>query len=79
MKASPLNFPNKKVVFIGNKYNKERIAAVYNGDVYTITNLTPDIHKDDRQERKNEIEKTLYAVFSKYTPTQKPRKQHGGL
>lgn len=46
---------------------------MYNGDIYTITNLTPDIHNDDRQERKDEIEKALYGVFSKYTPKQKPK------
>ena len=55
------------------RYTKEEINAVYDGDVYTITNLTPDIHTSDRQERKNEIEKALYDVFSKYTPKPKPR------
>lgn len=55
------------------RYTKEEINAVYDGDVYTITNLTPDIHTSDRQERKDEIEKALYDVFSKYTPKPKPR------
>lgn len=54
------------------KYSKEEVNAVYDGDVYTITNLTPDIHTNDRQERKDEIEKALYDVFSKYTPKPKP-------
>ena len=44
---------------------------MYNGDIYTITNLTPDIHNGDRQERKDEIEKALYGVFSKYSPKKK--------
>lgn len=55
------------------RYTKEEINAVYDGDEYTITNLTPDIHTNDRQERKDEIEKTLYDVFSKYKPTPSPR------
>lgn len=55
------------------RYTKEEINAVYDGDVYTITNFTPDIHTSDRQERKDEIEKALYDVFSKYTPKPKPR------
>lgn len=55
------------------KYAQETINAVYGGDVYTIINLTPIIHKDDREERKAQIEKTLYAVFSKYS--QKPKKR----
>ena len=55
------------------RYTKEEINAVYDGDVYTITNLTPDIHTSDRQERKDEIEKALYDVFSKYTSKPKPR------
>jgi hypothetical protein len=59
------------VIFIATKYEQEKFNAVYYGDVYTIINLTPDIHKDDRQERKNEIEKALYAVFSKYTSNPK--------
>lgn len=53
------------------RYTKEEINAVYDGDVYTITNLTPDIHTNDRQERKDEIEKALYDVFSKYKPKPK--------
>ena len=48
------------------KYKVERIDAVYDGDIFTITNLTPIIHKDDEPERKREIEERLYAVFSKY-------------
>ena len=36
-----------------------------------ITNHTPIIHKDDRQELKNYIEKALYAVFSKYQSRKK--------
>jgi len=52
---------------------------VYNGDVYTITNRTPEIYRDDRQELKNEIEKCLYAVFSKYMLASKIRPQHGGV
>ena len=44
----------------------EKIDAVYDGDVFSIVNLTPVIHKDDEQERKREIEERLYAVFSKY-------------
>lgn len=68
--AGPLFFyPNSKEMFLiaSTKYTIEKIDAVYYGDIYTIINLTPEIHKDDRQERKNEIEKSLYAVFSKYT------------
>lgn len=64
------------MIFIEKKYAKEEFNAVYYGDIYTITNLTPDIHRDDRQERKNEIEKALYAVFSKYTS--KPKQRDGG-
>jgi len=60
-------------VDIIQKYAHETINAVYGGDVYTIINLTPIIHKDDREERKAQIEKTLYAVFSKYS--QKPKKR----
>jgi len=60
-------------VVIIQKYAQETINAVYGGDVYTIINLTPIIHKDDREERKAQIEKTLYAVFSKYS--QKPKKR----
>jgi len=67
------------VIFIIRKYREEKIAAVYNGDVYTITNRTPEIHKDDRQERKIEIEKSLYAVFSKYMVAPQMRVQHGGV
>jgi len=58
------------VVFITEKFTTEEINAVYDGDIFKITNLTP-IHKDDRPERKRRIEKTLYAVFSKYL---KPKK-----
>lgn len=47
------------------------ISAVYYGNEYTITNHTPIIHKDDRQELKNYIEKVLYAVFSKYQSKKK--------
>lgn len=54
------------MIFIDSKYSKEEVHAVYNGDIYTIINLTPTIHKDGRQELKDEIEKALYAVFSKY-------------
>ena len=55
------------VIIAAKKYTEEKVNAVYDGDIYTIINLTPVIHKDDRQEQKNEIEKTLYTVFSKYT------------
>lgn len=65
-KSSP--FCAKEGDFIDDKYKKEQIHAVYYGDEYTIINLTPTIHKDDRQERKTEIEKALYAVFKKYVP-----------
>lgn len=47
------------------KCTEETINAVYDGEIYRIINLTP-IHRDDRQEHKVAIEKTLYAVFSKY-------------
>lgn len=61
--------PTRRLVIIAaKKYTEEKVNAVYDGDIYTIINLTPVIHKDDRQEQKNEIEKTLYTVFSKYTP-----------
>jgi len=53
------------VIPIAEKYTTEKVNAVYDGDVFTITNLTP-IHKDDRPEKKRQIEKSLYAVFSKY-------------
>ena len=53
------------------KYSTEKISAVYYGNEYTITNHTPIIHKDDRQELKNYIEKALYAVFSKYQSRKK--------
>lgn len=68
----PLIFLAKEMIDIDRpRYTKEEINAVYDGDVYTITNLTPDIHMNDRQERKDEIEKALYDVFSKYTPNSK--------
>lgn len=55
------------------RYAKEQIDAVYDGDIYTITNLTPDIHTTERQERKDEIEKALYDIFSKYKTNLKPK------
>lgn len=73
MKArSALFFTRKKVVYIP-KYEEQCIHAVYGGDIYTIINLTPIIHKGDREERKAQIEKSLYAVFSKYQPRAKRR------
>ena len=64
--------PTRRLVIIAaKKYTEEKVNAVYHGDIYTIINLTPVIHKDDRQEQKNEIENTLYTVFSKYTPKKK--------
>ena len=68
-KPAPLFFtPTRRLVIIAaKKYTEEKVNAVYDG----IINLTPVIHKDDRQEQKDEIEKTLYAVFSKYTPKKK--------
>lgn len=56
---------------ISIKYSTEKFNAVYYGNEYTITNLTPIIHKDDRQELKHHIEKALYAVFSKYQSKKK--------
>ncbi|WP_290463347.1 hypothetical protein [Acutalibacter muris] len=56
---------------ISIKYSTEKINAVYYGNEYAITNHTPIIHKDDRQELKNYIEKVLYAVFSKYQSKKK--------
>jgi len=32
-------------------------------------NNTPNIHKDDRDEQKREIEDRLYSIFSKYQPS----------
>lgn len=72
MLVTVLFFTPKEVIVI-QKYTEEQISAVYGGDVYTIINLTPIIHKDDREERKAQIEKTLYAVFSKYS--QRPKKR----
>lgn len=68
----PIFFSQKEVIHIP-KYEEQRINAVYGGDVYTIVNLTPIIHKDDREERKAQIEKSLYAVFSKYQHKAKRR------
>lgn len=68
----PIFLAKKEVIFIP-KYEEQRINAVYGGDVYTIINLTPIIHKDDREERKVQIEKSLYAVFSKYQHKAKRR------
>lgn len=68
VKSSPFYFFFKEGDFIKNKYEKEQIHAIYYGDEYTIVNLTPMIHKDDRQEQKAEIEKALYTVFRKYVP-----------
>jgi hypothetical protein len=56
---------------ISIKYSTEKINAVYYGNEYAITNHTPIIHKDDRQELKNYVEKVLYAVFSKYQSKKK--------
>lgn len=68
----PIFLAKKEVIFI-QKYEEQRINAVYGGDAYTIINLTPIIHKDDREERKVQIEKSLYAVFSKYQNSAKRR------
>jgi hypothetical protein len=54
------------------KCKVEKIDAVYDGDVFTIVNLTPVIHKDDEQDAKREVEERLYAVFSKYYGGSKP-------
>lgn len=63
--SPPYFYTQKKVIYIP-KYEEQRTNAVYGGEVYTIINLTPIIHRDDREERKAQIEKALYAVFSKY-------------
>ena len=72
-KPAPLFFmPTRRLgIIAAKKYTEEKVNAVYDGDIYTIINLTPVIHKDDRQEQKNEIEKTLYTVLSKYTQKKK--------
>ena len=53
------------MIYIDKKYTTENINAVYDGDEFLITNLTP-IHKDDRPEKKRQVEKSLYTIFSKY-------------
>lgn len=64
-------FPTYGQEVISIKYSTEKISAIYYGNEYTITNRSPIIHKDDRQELKNYIEKVLYAVFSKYQSKKK--------
>lgn len=55
------------------KYTEEEIWVVHHGKGYTVINRTPILDKGDREERKAQIEKTLYAVFSKYS--QRPKKR----
>lgn len=48
------------------KYTLEQHNLNYNGAIFTIKNLTPNIHSGDREERKRKIEECLYSVFRKY-------------
>lgn len=59
------------------KYIKTQSYVAYEDTVYTVTEYTPELHKDERQARRNEIEKILYAVFSKYALRKRTQKQEG--
>ena len=53
------------------KYHSEIRTVPFGGKTITIENLTPILSQKEREQRKQEIEKRLFDVFSKYT-----RKRH---
>lgn len=50
------------------KYIVEQHNLNYNGAIFAVKNLTPNIHSGDRVEVKRKVEDCLYSVFRKYIP-----------
>jgi len=48
------------------KYQSEIKTVPFGGKTITIENLTPILTPKERERRKQEIEKRLFDVFSKY-------------
>lgn len=55
------------------KYKEKETHVAYGDTIYTVTESTPDIHKEYRKE----IEEILYEVFIKYVPRKRAQKQEG--
>jgi hypothetical protein len=49
------------------KYQSEIRTIPLGGRTVTVENLTPILPRKERERRKQEIEKRLFDVFSKYT------------
>lgn len=52
-----------------SKYITDEHQVNHCGTIFTVVNNTPNIHKEDRDEQKREIEDRLYSIFSKYQPS----------
>lgn len=48
------------------KYEEKVSKKFFCGKEYIITNLVPDLKKEEKQKRKNDIESKLFDVFKKY-------------
>jgi hypothetical protein len=48
------------------KYHSEIVTVPMGDRTFTIENLTPILPPKERERRRQEIEKRLYDVFSKY-------------
>ena len=53
------------------KYQSEIKTVPFGGKTITIENLTPILTPKERERRKQEIEKRLFDVFSKYAKTRR--------
>lgn len=51
---------------IKDKFVVAQCDTNYNGEIFHVQNFTPDIHSEDRAERKRSIEEVLYSIFCKY-------------
>ena len=53
-------------MLIDVKYDKQFSKKILSGKEYIITELTPNLKKEEKQQITNEVKDLLFQVFKKY-------------